>query len=224
MNLKDYREKELRWYILANILILLLMQGIFRVDSIDSYFESIKIISKLLRLVTLSTFIFCFILVTESLFPSNLKFTLLYFGVFHLPGETIFTEIKNNPHDKRFTKEQANNKYKDIYDTMPTDKKEKYIYENSKWYSLYTKYRDINMIEFSNRDYLLCRDIYISNITLIVLYLITTFWFQIITFDYEYLFYLLFMLIITNIGTQQKGRRFAYNVIALDLQDTIKGK
>lgn len=125
-NIKDYREKELRWYITANILILLLLQGVFNIDSVNKEnMEFIELTLNLLSSAALSTVFFCFILVTDSIFSSKAKDVLLYFGLFHLPAEEIFSQIKTSSYDKRFTKEQAFKKYQEIYKDIPTNKKRK---------------------------------------------------------------------------------------------------
>lgn len=219
MNLKDYREKELKWYILANVLIILFIQDLFQVNDIFNNSKNVEIILTLLGSTVLTVAFFCFILVTESLFSSNTKTIVLNLGIFRQPGEIIFSELKNRNYDIRFTKEQVFEKFKDIYNKLPEDKNDRYKYENSQWYSIFNKHRSHDMIMMSNREYLLCRDIYISNISLVIIYLIASFWLKIILFNYKYLIFLAIMLIITNIGTRQKAKRYAYNVIALEIND-----
>lgn len=75
------------------------------------------------------------------------------------------------------------------------------------------------MVEVSNRDYLLCRDIYISTFFMILLYFLLSSLLKIISLDIRYLIYLFCMLVITNVGAKQKGKRFVYNVIALDIHE-----
>ena len=49
-----------------------------------------------------------------------------------MPGEPIFTDIKDDTKDLRFTTSDAAKAYSKIYDNMPLDKKSRRQYENSK--------------------------------------------------------------------------------------------
>jgi hypothetical protein len=162
----------------------------------------------------ISGVIFVFTFLADSLYPSELKEKLILYRV---PGETIFSKIKEKNTDKRFTWEQAKEAYKSVYNNLPENKKEQYIYENSEWYKIYNKHRDKMMIKVSNRDFLLCRDIYFATIATMILYLVLVFIFRVIIFDCRYIGYLICMLIISNIGTRNKAKRFVYNVISYDI-------
>lgn len=218
-NLKDYREKELTWYVITNVSILILLSGMFIIDISKDGIELFKLILDILNTTIIFAVIFCFILVTDSLFSSKIKLSLLYVCFSRLPGETIFSDMRSKNIDERFTKEQAITKYSQIYENLPTILKERYRFENSKWYSIYNKHRDVTMIAISNRDYLLCRDIYFSTLSMIVLYALLTFAFNILVLDYRYILYLFAMLVLTNIATRYKGKRFVCNVIAIDIQE-----
>jgi hypothetical protein len=167
-----------------------------------------------LEMVFISGAIFVFTFLADSLFPSGLKEKLVFY---RMPGETIFSKLKTKNIDKRFTGEQAKEIYKFVYDNLPENKEERYIYENSEWYKIYNKHRDKMMIKISNRDFLLCRDIYFTTIVTIILYLVLVFMFKAIIFDCKYIGYLICMLVISNIGTRNKAKRFAYSVISYDI-------
>ncbi|MDR1400355.1 MAG: hypothetical protein LBJ41_10570, partial [Treponema sp.] len=213
-NLKDYREKELRYYTMANILILLLLLGNFQFQADVSTINAFNIIINVLEMVFISGVIFVFTFLADSLFPSELKQKSISRRV---PGETIFSKIKEKNTDKRFTWEQAKEIYKSVYNNLPENKKERYMYENSEWYKIYNKHRDNMMIKVSNRDFLLCRDIYFATIVTMILYLVLAFIFKVIIFDCRYIGYLICMLIISNVGTRNKAKRFVYNVISYDI-------
>ncbi|WNY26685.1 hypothetical protein [Methanolapillus ohkumae] len=215
-NLKDYREKELTWYIITNILILLLLSGIFDIHMTKESIELVTIFFGLLYSAVLSAVFYCFILVVESLFSSGTKDKVLYMRQ-NLPGETAFSEMNEKNVDKRFTKEDVLKKYSEIYDQMPQDLEKKRSYENSNWYKIYKKHRTEPMIEMSHREYLLCRDLFITTAFMIFLYSLLTLLFQVIEFEIVYLIYLVIMLVITYIGAHQKGKKFVYDVIASDL-------
>jgi len=139
-------------------------------------------------------------------------------GIFQ--EKKIFSRIQKTTIDKRFPREDALKKYSEVYKSLPTVKKDRYDYENTEWYKIYNKHREITMIMVSNRDFLLCRDIYFSTIIMFVIYLFLTIVFKIIIFDCRYLGYLIVMLILSNIGTRNKAMRFTCNVIAYDIANS----
>lgn len=215
-NIKEYREKEQKMYIIANIFVLILFSNISDVVSFQD--ERFDILIKLFDTALLSSIIYIFSFLTDSLFSSGLKMKLLYLTG-HLPGETIFSKLKNRNRDLRFSTGQLFEKYKEIYDSLPTDKKKKYQYENEHWYGIYNKHRDVSMIFVSNKDYLLCRDLYISTIIIFVCYAISCSLIHVFEWNLGCIIYLIFMLLVTNISAHIKGRRFAINVLAYDLHN-----
>jgi len=216
-NLKDYREKELRWYLLANLFIFLLMHNVFNIQEIENI-EFVEACISITSSIAFSAVLYLYTLLVESLFSSKTKDFFLNFSIFHLPGQKVFSTIKKKCNDYRFTQEQVLNKYLGVYTQMPSRKKERYSYENARWYEIYHIHRENSMVEVSHRDYLLSRDIYISTLSIIFIYVISTRLFDFFPFNMEYFIYLFFMLVVMNIGTYQKSKRFVYNVIALDLQ------
>jgi len=214
-NLKDYREKEQKMYIVANIFVLILLSDLFNLQ--NNQYEWLNVLVKILDSTLLSSSIYIFAFLADALFSSGVKMKLLYFTG-HLPGETIFSELKKKNTDLRFTTGQLLAKYKEIFEGLPVDKKEKLKYENSQWYKIYNKHRNVSMIFESNRDYLLCRDLYISTLVIIISYLISCNLINVLEFNWTSILYLAIMLIITNVTAHIKGRRFATNVLAYDLQ------
>lgn len=133
-----------------------------------------------------------------------------------MPGNIIFAEIMNKCKDERFTKEEALVFYKDIYDNLPKEKKQSYHYQNSKWYKIYSKYRDVSVIYISNRDFLLCRDMVFATIVISFLYAISV-GMKLFEFNLTYLCFLCMMFIVNICATHLKAKRFAYNVLAYDI-------
>ena len=213
-NLKDYQDKELRYYLFANIAILLLLLDLFPISQSDNLFQIIDLVSTFFGVTLISSTIYIFALIVDSLFGSEIKM-LLIGG--RSPGSNIFSKIKKGTFDNRFTYEDAQKIYSKVYDSMPNNKKDRHSYENAEWYKIYNKHREVTMIIKSNRNYLLCRDIYFSTIANVLIYLILTLGFKIIFFDWRYICYLTAMLIFSNIGTRNKGMRFVCNVIAYDI-------
>jgi hypothetical protein len=215
-NIKNYQNQELRYYVILNISILLLCLHYFDISFSQENVQFVELFSRIANSTIILAVFFCFNFITDALFPKEIKEFLIYAGT-TMPGEKVFSKIKNKGIDKRFTVEQVRKKYKAIFKNMPTDKKEKHRYENSEWYKIYHQYRDKTMISVSHRDFLLCRDIYCSTITTVILYTVVTLVVKFLPFDFRYILYLGFMLIASNIGTHNKANRFVSNVIAYDL-------
>ena len=191
-DIKDYRDKELKLYALANILVIIYIEKII-------------------------TILYIFVLLSDSLFSESMKNRIVYFWG-HLPGETVFSRLKNEVRDIRFTQQQVLEQYKNIYENMPNDCKSRYRYENSEWYAIYNKYRDNKMVYNSNRDYLICRDMATSTVVILLLYFIFSVVLKLIPFKLGCVIYLIVMFFVTNIATRTKGERMVNNVIICDLQ------
>lgn len=218
-NIKDYREKEQKMYIVANIFVLILLSSLD--DTLNYQMPWSDILAKLVDTSLLSSTIYIFAFLADALFSSGAKMRLLYLAG-HLPGETIFSKLKRKNTDLRFSTEHLLEKYKKIYDSMPTDNEKKYRYENDQWYRIYNRYRDVPMIFVSNRDYLLCRDLYISTIIIFACYVISCSFLSVFNWNIEAVLYLIFMILITNISAHFKGKRFVINVLAYDLHTDDK--
>jgi len=214
-SIKDYRNKELLCYIVANVVTILLILKIIRFDNFGdfSFAQFLNIISTALVTSCISVFVFLF----DSLIYGRHKDKIVDLWRKRY-GEVVFSKIKNGVNDIRFTKEQVLRKYKKIYDNYPSKKSERFSYENSNWYSLYSKYKKIEMIYNSHRDYLLCRDINVSTYFILIIYVILSLFVDSIDFSWKCIFIELALLIITNIAARQKAKSFVYNVIAYDLQ------
>lgn len=215
-NLKDYRENELKQYVIANALVFLLVHGF--INFTDT--ENIKLVQGIVSLLgttLLASIIYIFTILVDSVIDDKIKNRLVNLYFMKLPGEYIFTEIKNKNKDIRFTTDMALQKYSHIYSEIPENLNKRKKYENSQWYKIYNLYREIPMVFMSNRNYLLMRDMYVSTLVIVVLYFISCFFFRWLTYEKLYIIYLLGILIITNVATHIKAKRFVYNVIALDI-------
>ena len=101
---------------------------------------------------------------------------------------------------------------------IPIEKKTRHVYENSQWYKIYCRYQEKGAVSQAQKDYLLCRDLFIGTIAFTGLYLISIIVFRgIVYFSIKFLITLITMAIITNIATHKKMVRFVSNVIALDI-------
>ncbi len=215
-NIKDYRNKELLWYIVAQIFIIAIFQNpsLLNFNLKDWQETIIKVITSTMFSSIIGVLSFVF----DAMFGDELKYKLLYFGMSR-PGEEVFENIKNGHSDFRYTKEKALEVYKEIYDNFPESKTNKKMYENDKWYQIYSNHRNVPMIFNSHREYLLCRDIYFATIIIIAFYVLITVLLNEVSFSWKLLILETAFLICSNIATRQRGKKFVANVIAFDLQE-----
>lgn len=222
-NIKDYRENELKQYVIATSLLFLLLHGFIDFSNSQNI-DYIKEIVSFIGTSILTSVIYIFTLVIDAVMDDKLKNIIVNLWFIKLPGEYIFTEIKSNNKDIRFTTEEALQKFSTIYANIPIDIKKKRVYENSQWYKIYSKYRENSVIFISNRNYLLMRDMYISTFVILILYIVASFLLKWVSIKTLYIIYLMTVLIMTNIASHIKAKRFVYNVIALEITDKKEEK
>ena len=218
--MKDYREREIKYLLIVYVLLLLLWcTGIF--DNFANTDITWSSLFSAIEGITISGVLSLITFVGDSLFSSNQKDKLL--GLFFIPkpGNTLFTRISNGKViDDRFTCSEASERYYDIICKLPTDKKEKMAYENANWYKIYHKYKEVGSINQSQRDYLICRDLYVQSIIFIVFYLIAAALFtDTIFFSGIFVATIIVMTVIANIAAHKKMNRFVNNVIAIDIAE-----
>jgi hypothetical protein len=216
-DIKDYRNNELKNYVIGNILLVLLLSGIFNELLSKELGDIIDIINLVIQSTLLSSIIYIYVFLFDSIIPGKTKQMIAYGGLGNLPGYTIFSDMKKKLKDDRFTSEDVMIKYKSIYDQMPLDKKAKENYENAHWYRLYQKYQDKNKVYTANRDFLLCRDITIITLFLIGMYMAGVFLLNIFEFSIKIVAIMICELVIADIAMRGKASRLAYNVIAEDI-------
>ena len=215
-DIKDYRNNELKNYVIGNILLVLYFSGIF-----DNLFtldinSNLNIWKTLIESALVSSIIYIYVFLLDSLIPGDIKQKVAYFHIGKLPGYTIFTKMKQNNKDDRFTHADIVKKYASIYSNMPVGKKEKGKYENAQWYKIYNNYKNESKILIANRDSLLSRDLTIITIMLIIIYFILI-GLKIIVFSKTIVTVMLIELIVSNISMRGKATRLAYNVISEDI-------
>lgn len=209
-DLKDYRNKELKYYSIACLVVLLYIEDKNNISLNDIFNKNFSLL-----LGTSLIYIFSFIL--DSIF--SYKETIIeFFGLIKLPAKTIFSKIeKGKLKDIRFTRNEVLTKYENIYREIHTDKNKKYEYENSEWYKIYSSNRNESVIFYSQRDFLLCRDIFFNTFFILILYVINIFTLKIFSFHLYYIIFLIFMLFLSFFITHSKALKFVTNVIAFDL-------
>ena len=221
-NLKDYREKELKNYVIGNALIILVLSGTFDVllnlHGLNSDINEAlsKIVVELISAGLFSSILYTYVFIFDAIIPGNWKDTICNLWR-PLPGEVIFDEMEQRVKDKRFTKDAILKKYADVYERLKdlTGKKRRDV-SNSAWYAVYRKLEDETKIFISNRDYLLCRDLCVSTLWIGLMYCILC-RLSILAFNCNLVTLLGIELLATNIAMRSKQRRFAYNVIAADI-------
>ena len=205
-------------YIVACVLLLVCLTKGYSMQMVTE--DRIVAISSVIYTTLASSCIYMFVFISDALFSSQTKDKIVsLFGLIKKPAHSIFSKIKENGTDERFLKEDVIKLYKNIYDNMPTVKAQNATYQNANWYKIYFKYRDAEMIYSSQRDYLLCRDMFIVTISLGTIYILSIVT-NIFEFNKSYTCFLVIMLFVTLLATHIKARRFVYNVIAYDLAHT----
>ena len=215
-NIKNYREKELNNYVIGNILLIFYFSKSF---SSIFYQENVSF-SLLFKAFVESGFvisiIYIYVFLFDSMIPSDIKIKIAYLHLGKLPGFIIFTKMKESVRDIRFTKEDAMDKYKNIYDNMPKDQKNKERYENIEWYKIYSSYKKEEKIRISNREFLLCRDINLMTISLLIMYALFV-GLKALEFSKIIIAILIMEFIVSNIAMRANANRLAYNVISEDI-------
>lgn len=209
-NIKQYRGNEMKWYVIAYLLIIVVL------FTLPENGETITSIEKIFSSALISGVIGSLVVVFDSLYSSKLKEILLFMGFTKVPGNTIFTRIKNGKiKDDRISINDARAAYKEIIDNIPQNRL-KGEYENSRWYTIYSKYIEDNRVQSTQHDFLLCRDLYITTISMAIITIVAVIM-GFLPFSQVLFSYLLIMLVITNIAAHNKANRFVNTIIAIDL-------
>ena len=214
-DLKSYRDNEIKWYIVAFLLLLVSVCYPSSLQVVD--IDLVAKIEKLLLSSFLAGTVCTLALVLDSFYTANAKENLIFLGITKMPGKTIFTRISSGKvKDIRFEVKHAQEAYREIIEAMPLAGKEKRDYENSRWYRIFLKHEKEPKVAIAHRDYLLCRDLYTTTISLLAL-TAAGMLFHILQFSWIPLVYLMALLAVTNLAAHVKGHRFVDTVIAVDL-------
>ena len=216
MNIKDYRENELKIFVIANILVVLCLIGTITFDGVIEENSYMKLIITIINSGLFSSIIYAMVIVCDCMISNHIK-KIIVFLWSPMPGETIFTDIKDKTKDLRFTTYDVIKAYSEIYDNMPSEKKSRRQYENSKWYKLLRQHESEKKVLIAHRDYLMCRDMSTTTILMIIVYIILSMVMKLITFDKKAIIYLLGVYIVCMRATRVKSKRFVKTVIACDI-------
>lgn len=214
-NLKEYRDKELKWFLLANILLMLIGSGILDFGDMESI--SISDISSLLSVTAVSSAIYIYTFILDSLLPSRVKVFLVFLWK-RQPSCTIFTDMERKFGDDRFKLEDAKMKYSKIYERIKSEPSS--FDQTPLWYEIYNKHRNNTIVFGSNRDYLLLRDMHSQTIVTMLAYILLWWFSGLLSFSWKFVVYLVIMIVCLNIGARVQGKKMVYNVLSIDVNES----
>lgn len=219
-HMKEYRKNELKYYVIGNILILLLIHGMFDGLMTRVSNDAVDIIETLLGSAIIGSIVYIYTFLLDSFMPSKAKDAIAYFPTGR-PGDYIFTKIEQRDSDARFMKEQVQKKYSDVYKEIYRlqangKKKELSKYQNSEWYKIYKDNQDDESVYTSQQDFLLIRDMESMTIMIAAFYIVMVV-LKVISFDGRALAFVIVEFLLSNLAAKSKAKRFTYNVIATDL-------
>lgn len=214
-NLKEYRDKELKWFLLANIILMLVGSGVLDFGGVESI--SISDISSLFGITAVSSAIYIYTFILDSVLPSRVKVFLVFLWK-HQPSCTIFTDMEQKFQDDRFKLEDAKKKYSQIYERIKSEPSS--FDQTPLWYEIYNKHRNNTIVFGSNRDYLLLRDMHSQTIVTILAYILLWWFSGLLTFSWKFVIYLAIMTVCLNISARVQGKKMVYNVLSVDVNES----
>jgi hypothetical protein len=141
------------------------------------------------------------------IFSSDFKYILVFKKMKNpLPGNRVFTELLHE--DSRINLEKVNNKY----NKLPNKPKR----QNEKWYEIYKRNQNTNMVFQSHRDFLYARDATSLVFSFLCIYSILTI-IGLISANNIFLIILILEYFIISHVASARGKRFVLNVIAEDI-------
>ena len=212
-NIKDYREKELKAFVLGNVLLILLGCGVLPIDG-----SSIQdIVQDFVNSAVISVIGYVFVFIANEVIPDDVKYRIIW-PIGGVPGNRIFTRIRDKDDDSRFSREDASEAYKDIYQRIgkETNRKRQAKLQNSSWYEIYRRYKSTTQILVANRDFLLCRDMTAMTVWIMVGYIMMLLYLQERP-SANVLVFILVEFAAVRLSASNRGWRLVYNVIAMDI-------
>lgn len=214
-NLKEYRDKELKWFLLANIILMLAESGVLDFSEVESI--SVSDISSLLGITAVSSAIYIYAFILDAVLPSRVKIFFVFLWK-RQPSCTIFTDMERRLEDDRFKLEDAKKKYGPIYERIKSEPSS--FDQTPIWYEIYNKHRNNTIVFGSNRDYLLLRDMHSQTIVTIFAYILLWWFSGLLTFSWKFVIYLVIMTVCLNVGARVQGKKMVYNVLSIDINES----
>lgn len=212
LEIKNYKDKELRYFLVCIGIAFIILHNI---ESIP--FQDTRDLVSIANGAIVIAFMTMISVVVDGCIGSRVKDFLLYPFSLEMPGEKIFSEIRNGFVDKRFAPDKASAKYKGVIENIPDGEKERRLYENTQWYRIYNTYREKAIIQESQREYLLLRDMYIYALTVTNLYIVMCTCTTFINVSWSFIILIAVVSILSFIGAHKKAVTFVRNVIAIDI-------
>ena len=108
---------------------------------------------------------------------------------------------------------------------LPNEKAARREIENAEWYQIYQRYQEKGSVIQSQRDYLMCRDLFIETLAFLIVYILSVHIFpSVVCFSLKFLIVLFVLSIAFNICTHLKMSRFVTTVIAVDIAAQLSDK
>ena len=214
-DIKDYRNNELKLFVIANIIALLYLGNVINVQLVINDDTYSNLIVTIINSALFSSIIYILVLIFDAVVSTKIKNVMVYW-FFQLPGQVAFSNWKRKCQDERISQKDFLYHYKKIYDNMPQEKSTRQ-YENVEWYKLYRKHEKDDRVFSCHRDYLMFRDMTASTIVMLILYIVLGSVGENVPVCKNGIIYLLVMYGIVSIATRSRGKRFVNNVFACDI-------
>lgn len=225
--MKEYRDKEIKnlIYLLFFLFLIWCTPALTNIQTTDGQ-SKYAALSAIVESTVISAILSCASVLFDCILSSNLKDKLV--GLFFIPraGETIFSKIKaGKVKDDRFRQSDAVSLYADIIQSLPSDKTERRELENITWYRIYQKYQEKGQVSQSQRDYLMCRDLYVETLVFLLIYILSLYTFpSTVILSMRFIKTLFVLAVAFNICTHLKMKRFVTTVIAVDVAKRLNEK
>jgi len=220
--MKDHRDKEMKnlMYILFFLFLMWCTPILEHIECTEGQSNYIILVA-VLESTVISGILSSATLLCDCLVSNRLKDKLV--GLFFMPraGETVFSRIKTHQlKDDRFQISDAIATYTDIIQQIPTDKKKSRNFENKNWYEIYQKHQENGPVSQCQKDYLMCRDLYVEVISFLIMYILSLFIFpSIVVFSRKFVILLILFAAAFNYCTHLKMNRFVNTTIAVDMSN-----
>lgn len=225
--MKDYRDKEMKnlMYILFFLFLIWCTPILEHIKATEEQ-SNYGVLASALESAVISGILSCATLLCDCLVSSSLKDKLV--GLFFIPraGEMVFSRIRSHKlKDDRFQISDAATVYADIIQQLPADKESCRRYENKHWYGIYQKYQEKGQVNQCQKDYLMCRDLYIEVLSFLAMYVLSLRIFpSTVVFSKKFVALSVLLAIAFNYCTHLKMNRFVNTVIAVDLANRTEEK
>ena len=215
---KEYRNKELKYFLITEILMFILL-------NYSKDFEQLMNQNSLISIFLSSPILYFYCLILDIVIPKNLKNAFsLYLNkdcmpvFFQLPGRTIFTRLKENKiKDLRIDKIKVQQKYYVIFEAIK-ENKANYEMQNSKWLQMkydLEKQQKNTKLEIAEKEYLLFRDMLSMHVLFSTLFFVFHL-IGIVNFTNLTLVYIVVAYIILFFCVRTTSSKFVYEVIVQD--------